>query len=428
MSDTLNTQKRALPDWVDLPMAVGATLTVAFYVIINREFPADSIIHRYTTQHLVEYVVVAFFIWGIVDVVFKLCGFPLEMVALRQPGLPERSGKEPVAQARVLGADLHSRPKWFLDSRFGQRLAKSLNYLQSKESADGFHDYVRYLATQDEEKTHNNYALVRFICWVAPVLGILGTVIHFGSAFGGLSVDEIGDNLSKVVGEIGTAFNTTTVALAAAITMMFSLFMCEKIERGIIHSITRRVDLELLNRFEVVDESITPFLHAVQTGNQATLKALDNHLDKQLQIWAAAFQRVQVESEKRLQSHAQAWEQSLTKVHSQFEQSDSQREQKLLRLLTDLQQQRKEQQTQGQGMLSQMAGLQNHFAQLVEALSGLNRGEGELVKLQQILAQNLQALREAGQLDQALHGMTAAIHLLTARHGLEPASKVNRAA
>ncbi len=295
----------------------------------------------------------------------------------------------------------------------------------AKESADGFHDYLRYLATDDEERTHGNYALVRFICWVAPVLGILGTVIHFGSAFGGLSVDEIGDNLAKVVGEIGTAFNTTTVALAAAITMMFSLFMCEKIERGIIHSINRRVDLELLNRFEVVDENITPFLQAVQTGNQATIKALDTHLEKQLQIWASAFQRVQVESEKRLHTHAQSWEQSLSKVHSQFEQSDTQREQKLLKLLSEVQQQRTDQKTEGQGMLTQMAALQSHFAKLVEAISSLNRGEGELVKLQQSLAENLQSVREAGQLDQALHGLTAAIHMLTARHGLEMPAKNN---
>jgi hypothetical protein len=428
MSDTQSTNRRALPDWVDLPMAVAAFLTVSFYVIVNRQFPAGSLIHRYTTEHIVEYVVVTFFIWGIVDVVFKLCGFPLELLALRQPGLPERSGKEPVSKSKILSADLQARPKWFLDSRYGQRLVKALSYLQAKESADGFHDYLRYLATQDEEKTHGNYGLVRFICWVAPVLGILGTVIHFGSAFGGLSVDEIGDNLAKVVGEIGTAFNTTTVALAAAITMMFSLFMGERIERGIILSITRRVDLELLNRFEVVDESITPFLQAVQSGSQATLKALDAHLEKQLQIWATAFQRVQQESEKRLQSHAQVWEQSLTKVHTLFEHSDSQREQKLLRLLTDMQQQRAEQKSQGQGMLNQMAGLQSNFAQLVEALAGLNRGEGELVKLQQTLAQNLQGLRETGQLDQALHGLTAAIHLLTARHGLEPAPKASRAA
>jgi biopolymer transport protein ExbB/TolQ len=428
MTDTQSTQKRALPEWIDLPMLVAALLTAAFYVIVFQKVPAGSMIHRYTTEHIVEYVVVAFFIWGIVDVVFKVCGFPLELMALRQPSLRERTGKEPVEHATALAAELHSRPKWFLDSRYGQRLSKALHYLQSKGSADGFHDYVRYLGTQDEEKTHGNYALVRFICWVAPVLGILGTVIHFGSAFGGLSVDEIGDNLAKVVGEIGTAFNTTTVALAAAITMMFSLFMCEKVERGIIHSIGRRIDLELLNRFEVVDESITPFLHAVQSGNQATLKALDAHLEKQLQIWATAFQRVQQESEKRLQTHGQSWEQTLTKMHSLFEQSDTQREQKLLTLLSELQQQRGEQKTQGQGMLTQMASMQNNFAQLAEALSGLNRGEGELVKLQAILTQNLQALRETGHLDQALHGLTAAIHLLTARHGLEMPTKTNRAA
>jgi chromosome segregation ATPase len=95
--------------------------------------------------------------------------------------------------------------------------------------------------------------------------------------------------------------------------------------------------------------------------------------------------------------------------------------------LTDLQQQRKEQQTQGQQLATQFVGIQAQFAQLVDALSKLNQGGGELTKLQQTLAQNLQGLRESGQLDQALHGLTAAIHLLTARHDLDP-KKINRAA
>src|SRR5262249_32958737 len=148
------------PEWFDLPMAIAAVLTVAFYVVVFRGVPKGSIIHRYTTEHIVEYVVVAFFIWGIVDVVFKLCGFPLEMLALRQPNLKERTGKESVSEAKTLGAQLQSRPKWFLDSRYGQRLSKALYYLLGKESADGFHDYLRYLATDDEERTHGNYALV----------------------------------------------------------------------------------------------------------------------------------------------------------------------------------------------------------------------------------------------------------------------------
>ena len=83
-------RKRKLPQWVDLPMAVAAVLTVLFYVVINQATFNGSIIHRYTTEHVVEYVVVTFFIWGLVDVIFKACGFPLELMALRQPGLPLR--------------------------------------------------------------------------------------------------------------------------------------------------------------------------------------------------------------------------------------------------------------------------------------------------------------------------------------------------
>ncbi len=95
MSDTQTKQRRAMPEWVDLPMAVAALLTVAFYVVVFHAVPKGSIIHRYTTEHIVEYVVVAFFIWGIVDVIFKLCGFPLELLALRQSNFASEPVKSP---------------------------------------------------------------------------------------------------------------------------------------------------------------------------------------------------------------------------------------------------------------------------------------------------------------------------------------------
>ncbi len=309
-------RKKKLTDWLDFPLAFGILLTVGFYLLVNQEPLKSSKLHHYTTEHAVEYVVVFVFIWGLVDVIMRAITFPYESLATGQEWLPPRTTREPVAKAAELVAILQQRPKWMQKSRIGQRLAKALSYLQEKGSAEGFNDYLHYLASQDEEQTHANYGLIRFICWVAPVLGILGTVIHFGSAFGGLSVDEIGDNLAKVIGEIGTAFNTTTVALAAAITMMLSLFLCERAERGIVQAITRRTELMLLNRFQVVDESLTPFLNAVQVGNQATLQALDETVDRQLQIWTNAFAQLQKQSEERLQSNGKTWEQSLAKWHA----------------------------------------------------------------------------------------------------------------
>ncbi len=48
---------------------------------------------------------------------------------------------------------------------------------------------------------------------------------------------------------MGEAFNTTTVALAAAMTTMFTLFLCERTDDGIDRFIDRFVEHNLQNRF-----------------------------------------------------------------------------------------------------------------------------------------------------------------------------------
>jgi hypothetical protein len=244
----------------------------------------------------------------------------------------------------------------------------------------------------------------------------LGTVIHFGSAFAGLSDKEVADSLPKILGQIGTAFNTTTISLAAAIVSMFTLFLCEKNERRVVHAIDRRIDVELLNRFEIYDEKITPFLHAVQASSQSGLTAIDHAVQRQMEIWTSALGQLQHTSEQRLHTHAQLWEQSLVKIHHQFESSDAEREKRLTRVLGELQAQRTEQKAANESLLLQTATLHKQFSQLVEAMSGLNRDSGQLAKLQHSLAENLRVIQETQHLDQAVHGLTAAIHLITARH------------
>jgi hypothetical protein len=53
---------------------------------------------------------------------------------------------------------------------------------------------------------------------------------------------------------------------------------------------------------------------------------------------------------------------------------------------------------------------------VLRSVDGIARGEGRLVELQQALADNLRLLHETHEIDKALHGLTAAIHLLTARN------------
>ena len=423
-----NARKWVFSRMLDLPFAVATVLTVIFYTIVLQPSMEGSVLQRYTTEHAVEYVIVGFFIWGLADVFFRVLTFPREKRALRYEFLPPRGAREPVTKATELLAHLKEVPESLQQSRMCERLMKALAYLEEKGSADGFSDYLASLADQDDEKTHTNYGLVRFIGWVTPVLGFLGTVLYFGMALAGLTVDEMANQLPIVVSQMGAAFNTTTVALGASTAMMFFLFLCERSEQAIIHSIDRRTERELLNRFEVADASLTPFLNALQGLSGSMLQTMDASVERQLRLWSGALQTLQERSEERQHRQAQVWEETLLRMQKRFEESDAEREKRLLRVLEAMETDRNTHHSHMKSTIDEAAKLRGDFARLTQTLAGLLNDEGKLLELQNTLAANLRLLRESQQIDEALHGLTAAIHLMTSRHGLMSNKPDQRAA
>jgi biopolymer transport protein ExbB/TolQ len=389
------------PRVFDLPLAIGLTLTLGYYCIVLLPFCHDTLLHRYTTHHMVEYAVVMFFFWGLSDVALHLVRFQREFRSLKQPWLPRGGQREPVSRAGSYLDWLESQPQWIQRSRLGKRYAQILIELEAKGSTEGLDDYMRHLADLDFEQTQANYALLRFQCWVMPMFGFLGTVIHFGTALSGHTSGTIADHLSVVMDEMGTAFNTTTVALIAATTMMFCVFLCERVERGIVQAVDDRVDVDLANRFEKGDVNMAPFLAVVQRANEQCLQAIETITHRQTEQWTLALERL----EERFAAH------------------DEHREQRLARLLDAFQVAHAEQRRQLEPAAASIAECKHEIAQLVGGLTDILRGRGELVALEDKLAENLRLLRETRQIDQALHGLTGAIHLLTARGGAE-----NRAA
>ena len=111
-------QKAPLSRMFDMPLLLGASLTIAFYIFVHQPAMHDTLLHRYTTHHVVEYIIVGFFIWGLCDVLFKVLSFPRQSLALRHEWLPPRKGR---------GADLECRG----DVRAGRekaRLAAAIAY------------------------------------------------------------------------------------------------------------------------------------------------------------------------------------------------------------------------------------------------------------------------------------------------------------
>lgn len=417
--------KKQLIAGIDMPFAIAAAVMAGFYWLVNQPPLNHTLLHRYTTEHYVEYVIVGFFIWGITDIVFRALTFPRENAALKHDWFPARHGREPIAATARLLAIIADKPEWLRNSRIGQRLTQALLYLQEKGSADELALYLRQLGDQDDDRTHANFGLIRFIAWVTPVLGFLGTVVHFGTALGGLSVDQIADRLPAVVSEMGTAFNTTCVALIAAISMMFALFLGERSERAILHQVDRRTEDELLNRFEITDASLTPFLSALEVAGRATLQTMESAVARQLELWSTAFNDVHGHTEETHRRQAEVWAVTMKTLQERYEAAEQDREQRFRKILEAVDVRQEEVRQSTHATVAQAAALRDEFHKLVDSLNTLAKGEGKLVETQRSLSENLRLLKETSQIDEALHGLTAAIHLLTARHG---GPRENRAA
>lgn len=88
------------------------------------------------------------------------------------------------------------------------------------------HEMMRALSEIDREVLENRFTLVRYLIWLIPTVGFLGTVVGIGSAIARFStvMDQFGaatdnfqirlqENLGQVSGQLGVAFDTTMLAL-----------------------------------------------------------------------------------------------------------------------------------------------------------------------------------------------------------------------
>jgi len=401
---------------LDPAFSISAVGTIAFYVLMSQPSMHGTLLHRYTSEHPVEYVIVALFIWGVVDILFKVSAFPPEMLALRKQWIPPREGRVPISQAAVWLGEIKARPRWLQDSRIAQRLIRALQYLIDNGSAEDYRAHLEYLEIQSEEAQHAKYGLVRFVIWVSPVLGFLGTVIHFGMALSDISVNDMTERLPQVVSALGAAFNTSTTALVAATTMMFAAFVCERADRRIETTINRLVERELTTRFEMSDPGTAPFVHVVQTANKAALTAVEQVLRQQLEAWLNATNAMRANADEVRRRDSQSWQKMCEAVVELHDQAETRRDERFERLLGRLEAGQQKQAAETHENIERLQTIRNDIAGLIAAVGDVANGERKLVELQTSLAENLRMLRETQQIDEALHGLSAAIHLLTARH------------
>jgi biopolymer transport protein ExbB/TolQ len=300
-----------------------------------------------------------------------------------------------------------------------------LDFLRGRGSAAELDDQLRALADNDALAVENGGSLVRFITWAIPILGFLGTVLGITQAISGATPERLEHSLSTVTDGLAEAFDCTALALALTMLTMFLSFLVDRAEQSMLEAVDEYADRHLAHRFERPNPNAVMDPEAFRSNLQAVLAANEQLVQRQTVLWAQTMQELHgrfATSEKAQQDRFVA---ALDKALAQTLESH----QKRLGLLE------KQSLEQAAGLLKQMSELalavretgteqrealrvlSDRVVAQAKVLATLQENEKTLRGLQEALNQNLHALAGVGTFDQALHSLTAAIHLLTARAG-----------
>ena len=174
-----------------------------------------------------------------------------EQVALHAGYLPEDERTVLTAQdlgpirRQVLGAFDHEHG--FLASMINLVIIQ----FQSSQSVD---QAAAMLATHLELVTNRvelRYGLVRFLAWLVPTVGFIGTVYALGASLSeaGAQVGEI--NIKEVAKTLGVGFDCTMVALVQSAILVFILHIVQEKEESAVNGAGDYTLRNLINRLYV---------------------------------------------------------------------------------------------------------------------------------------------------------------------------------
>jgi biopolymer transport protein ExbB/TolQ len=405
------------------PLLWGGAAAMGFYGLVHSRVLDHGLVTRYCASHPVEYITTTMFFVGLAALLIRWLETAVQASRLSEPLLgPIPSGGQPVGDCEELLARLDRLPGSRQQDYLVGRVRDALEYVRRWGSPENLDEQLRYLADQDAAQLHARYALVRVIIWAIPMLGFLGTVMGLTMAIANLDVTVLEESSLEVVSGLAVAFDTTALALALSLLLMFAQFLTDRRESALLAEVDEQASAELEGRFEHVASTPDGQLTAIRRMTGHVVHATERLVQRQAELW-----------QQSLDSAAARWAEMGKTAGEQLQQALKWALAEGLR--SHAEQLAAAEQEAAVRTAARWEGLQQSQAQQVEALRGLQstmvqqgdvlgravEASGQVTRLQDALNRNLSALAGAKNFEQTVMSLAAAIHLLNARLADAPA-------
>jgi len=243
-----------------LSAIIASVATVAFYALLSM-VPKSTFAQVFTQRGIFQYIEVFVSFWALAIVLIKWSKVRVQRRALEFKDLVPIEA-DFVLSPGTVGQVLDRLRRECDDPRryiLFSRIELALSNLKNMGRVGDLDDVLQSQAGNDEDVMESSYSLVKGLIWAIPVLGFVGTVQGLSAAigqFGGVlsqatDIAELRPALRGVTAGLSTAFDTTFVALIAALSVQLLLVMIRKSEEEMMDACKNYCQRNLVGRLRL---------------------------------------------------------------------------------------------------------------------------------------------------------------------------------
>lgn len=247
------------------PLWLGfATLMTVLVAVILLVVASDSYLLLMMNRCWTNWAVVFFSFWCLGILGAKWVKTSIQMRALRAVDIVPRRGDFVLSPGT--SGDVLRRIKAVAEQHevLGtlRRIDTALSNLSNLGEVRDVGAVLESQADSDASSVDSSYTVIRSLIWTIPILGFIGTVVGLSQAIGsftdvlnqaGGDAGSIKSKLGPVVGGLATAFETTLVALLAAVVIQLISTWVYKREEALLDSINEFTTEHILSRLKLTD-------------------------------------------------------------------------------------------------------------------------------------------------------------------------------
>jgi biopolymer transport protein ExbB/TolQ len=150
---------------------------------------------------------------------------------------------------REYARTLQALPERMREMLLPRVLLSSLERFGSTRNVQDVSSVANTLCESEGERLESELSMIRYIAWAIPSVGFIGTVRGIGEALGQAHRAVDGD-IAGVTQSLGTAFNSTFIALLISIVVMFLVHQLQSLQERLVFDTQTYIDHNLIRHMQ----------------------------------------------------------------------------------------------------------------------------------------------------------------------------------